>query len=446
LTVLGVLIGVTAIVALIAIGTGVSTSLLADFRTIGFDVLLLVPRAGFTETNSLQSPTESVRGGGEQAVESLSLSPSLPSEFVTTDESEGGEDAPPSGYLAAGAVVSEIPSVAAVGLIETAVRLTQAGKHTGMLRVTALSAGAATGFSGLLGGFVVEQGRLADPSASEREAVLGASTASRTGVSVGEEVTIDGMRFRVVGTLAPSSVNTSGAWLGAREAGRSSVVTTWATQEGMEVFRALANTDNGVFVPYDVSREIWPVEQMSTVVAVRVRPGISMSETVATIKQTLEGTGVQMEPLSTQELADNVQRALGMVRIVLASVAGIALVVGSVGMMNTMYTSVLERTREIGILKAVGAKDRQVLALFLIDSGIMGLLGGLLGLAAGVGISFAGTSIVARMLGVAPFSPVFSPGLVLGALAFSSMLGALAGAWPARHAAKLDPVRALASR
>jgi putative ABC transport system permease protein len=134
-----------------------------------------------------------------------------------------------------------------------------------------------------------------------------------------------------------------------------------------------------------------------------------------------------------------------MVRTVLASIAAIALVVGAVGMMNTMYTSVLERRREIGVLKSIGAKDRQVLGLFLIDSGLMGLIGGLLGLAIGVGLSYIGTSFLAKLMFVTSFSPAFTPGLFLGVVSLSFVLGSLAGAWPAWHAARLDPVKALSA-
>jgi len=140
-----------------------------------------------------------------------------------------------------------------------------------------------------------------------------------------------------------------------------------------------------------------------------------------------------------------VQKTLGMVKIVLTSIAAISLLVGAVGMMNTMYTAVLERTREIGILKSIGAKDRQVLGIFLIDSGLMGLAGGIFGLVIGVGVSFLGTSILGQWMGVTTFLPAFPPWLLVGVVWFSFVLGALAGVWPAWHAARLDPVRALAS-
>ena len=152
-----------------------------------------------------------------------------------------------------------------------------------------------------------------------------------------------------------------------------------------------------------------------------------------------------MTPISTQALADNVQKTLGMVKIVLASIAAISLLVGTVGMMNTMYTAVLERTREIGILKSIGAKDRQILGIFLIDSGLMGLAGGIIGLVTGVAASFVGTALLGKWMAVTTFSPSFPLWLLVGVVWFSFVLGALAGIWPAWHAARLDPVKALAS-
>jgi len=150
-------------------------------------------------------------------------------------------------------------------------------------------------------------------------------------------------------------------------------------------------------------------------------------------------------PISIQEVADEIQGTLGLIETVLASIAAVALIVGGVGLMNTMYTAVLERTREIGILKSVGARDGQVMVLFLIDSGLMGFLGGILGLVLGSVLSFLGTRLLGPSLGVGSFSPVISIGLVLGVLAFSFVLGALSGAWPAWRASRLNPVDALAA-
>ena len=131
----------------------------------------------------------------------------------------------------------------------------------------------------------------------------------------------------------------------------------------------------------------------------------------------------------------------------LAAIAAISLLVGAVGVMNTMYTSVLERTREIGILKAIGAKDGHILSLFLIESGLIGLIGGAIGILCGVALSSGASGFITRALAFGPLGggagAEFSPELIIGTLIFSFVLGALSGVLPARQAAQLRPVEAL---
>ena len=136
----------------------------------------------------------------------------------------------------------------------------------------------------------------------------------------------------------------------------------------------------------------------------------------------------------------------------LGSIASISLIVGSIGIANTMYTSVLERTREIGILKAIGASSKYIMLMFLLESGIIGLIGGLVGLLLGYGLgegflllryysarSFASEFSVTPTLTHMSFSPL----LFVGALLLSFLVGILSGIFPARRAAKLNPVEAL---
>jgi putative ABC transport system permease protein len=109
-----------------------------------------------------------------------------------------------------------------------------------------------------------------------------------------------------------------------------------------------------------------------------------------------------------------------------------------------MYTSVLERTQEIGVMKAIGAKNSDILSLFLIESGTIGLVGGAIGCSLGIGIAKAAELISAQFLDDALIQASITPELVFGALAFSFLIGSISGVLPARQAAQLNPVDALA--
>ena len=122
--------------------------------------------------------------------------------------------------------------------------------------------------------------------------------------------------------------------------------------------------------------------------------------------------------------------------MLLAAIAGISLLVGGIGIMNIMLVSVTERTREIGIRMAVGAKGRDILVQFLVESVILSVFGGLVGTALGL----AGTRLIARVAGF-PF--VFSLEAVLGAVLFSATVGIFFGFYPARQASRLDPIASL---
>jgi putative ABC transport system permease protein len=128
--------------------------------------------------------------------------------------------------------------------------------------------------------------------------------------------------------------------------------------------------------------------------------------------------------------------------VVLVGIAAISLLVGGIGIMNTMYTSVVERTREIGIMKSVGARNSAILIIFLIESGLLGLLGGAIGVLAGLGLSKI-AEVVAFQYGVESLQAYMGAPLIIGALAFAFIIGSLSGTLPARQAAMLSPVDAL---
>ncbi len=140
---------------------------------------------------------------------------------------------------------------------------------------------------------------------------------------------------------------------------------------------------------------------------------------------------------------DTFKTVLSIVTAVLVGIAAISLLVGGIGIMNTMYTSVLERTREIGIMKAIGARNSDVLTIFLVEAGLLGTLGGAIGILLGVGLSFLVQVIATISLGTSLIQASFPWYLILGSLLFSFGVGAAAGTFPAMQASKLPPVEAL---
>ena len=132
------------------------------------------------------------------------------------------------------------------------------------------------------------------------------------------------------------------------------------------------------------------------------------------------------------------------ITIFLGSIAAISLLVGAVGIANTMFMSVMERTRQIGLLKALGATDNEVMKLFLIESGLFGVVGGVIGITVGILISVLISAIGSQMIGPGgDMTTVIPPSLIIFALAFSIITGVLSGVMPARNAAKMNPVDAL---
>ena len=146
---------------------------------------------------------------------------------------------------------------------------------------------------------------------------------------------------------------------------------------------------------------------------------------------------------SFDDIMATVNQVINLITVFVAFVASVSLLVGGIGVMNIMLVSVTERTREIGIRKALGAKTGSITVQFLAESAFITLIGGLIGILLGV----AGAWIIAGIIGmIVPnmhFAPALSIGTVLLASAFSSVVGILFGVYPARKAAKLSPIEAL---
>jgi putative ABC transport system permease protein len=207
--------------------------------------------------------------------------------------------------------------------------------------------------------------------------------------------------------------------------------------------------DDGIFINEDALRAIANVPERYSMIVAQLESEDDIplaTEAIAKNLRSSRGVKERQEDFVIQTPSDFIasfNAVIGGVTYVLVGIAGISLIVGGIGIMNTMYTAVLERTREIGIMKAVGARNRDVLTIFLFESGLLGLVGGLIGVLSGVLMSqfvvFAGSAA----LGPGIITAQFSPQLIGGALLFSFLVGALAGTLPAYEASKLPPVEAL---
>ena len=148
------------------------------------------------------------------------------------------------------------------------------------------------------------------------------------------------------------------------------------------------------------------------------------------------GTNDDFNISDQAQLLDTFSSVTGLLTLLLGGIASISLVVGGIGIMNIMLVSVRERTREIGIRKAIGARGSDILLQFLVEALVLSLLGGLIGIAVGV----AASALIGTIAG---WGFQFSPLTVVVAVGFSLAVGVVFGVWPARQAARLDPITAL---
>jgi putative ABC transport system permease protein len=140
-----------------------------------------------------------------------------------------------------------------------------------------------------------------------------------------------------------------------------------------------------------------------------------------------------------------VNTILNIINLIVVGIAAISLFVGATGIANTMYTSVIERTKEIGVMKAIGAQNKDVLMIFLIESGLLGLVGGTVGAIIGLGAAIGVSNIANSALGSNIFKISINYTLLFGAIAFSFVVGIISGVLPALQASKLNVVDALRS-
>jgi len=367
LTIIGILIGVMAVVALISLGQSMQRAVNKQFEEFGYNLITIMPGG--------------LRGGYRGP-------------YSATFEMDTQQVASVEGIEAVGAMLYKSSYV-------------KTGEVEGFLPVVGISPGISSVFSQ----FKLQQGR--GLTEDDRFAViLGQNVPKDLGVKVGEEMQIEDQAFQVIGLL---------------EAGGG------------------GENDNAIFVPLKTLWEILGDQGKISMVWVKVSSGYDVEQVAERLKaQLLEARGKKDFSVRTvEQLQKMIGQAIGILQAFLGGIAGISLLVGGIGVMNTMYTAVLERTREIGVLKAVGAKESHIMWLFLIESGFMGLVGGAIGTLFGVGMDILAVVITKRFVEADVLEFGVSAGLIIGALVFSFVVGALSGLLPARSAAKLKPVEAL---
>jgi len=249
-----------------------------------------------------------------------------------------------------------------------------------------------------------------------RVAVLGATTAADLGLGasdVGTEITVGGLPFRVIGILQP---------------------------KGGTGFQ---NPDDQVLVPIGVVQDHWVAGTTVRTIGVSVADPAQMTAASTAItallreRHDLAATATaDFNVFNQTQLLDAASSISATLTLLLGGIASISLIVGGIGIMNIMLVSVRERTREIGVRKAVGARGRDILAQFLVEALTLSLLGGLIGIVVGLAVS-------AGIGQLAGWGFQFNPTTIVAAVLFSLAVGVVFGVWPARQAARLDPITAL---
>ena len=371
LTTLGVLIGVMAVVLLVAIGQGARDEVAGAIEGLGSNLVFALPGDG--DFGAAPARSRFSVDDVEEAEQALG-----PPGDRVAGYAVGGESVQASGERTNVSVLAVTPSYLSVVTREVA-------------RGQPLTA--------------------SDDLVGRRVALLGAGTADELFPDVdpvGREVTIAGIRYRVAGVLER---------VGSQPFGPS--------------------PDRQVLVPLRTGQRMFGTDRIDAIF-VRAESPASIDADAATLERVLGERldAAEFTVLTQDDLLGVAGDILQILTLVLAAIAGISLLVGGVGVSNIMLVSVSERTREIGLRKALGARTRDITRQFLLEAVVLTGLGGLIGLGLGV--------LLARV--VAALGPI--PATVTGwsvalALGVSVAVGIFFGVWPARRAGRLDPVEAL---
>jgi putative ABC transport system permease protein len=371
LTMLGVVIGVAAVVLIVAIGTGTKQAIEQQVEGLGSNIIVVMPNRG-----TLGSPVRT-------------------SQLTLADVDLLGRVAGDNRRVAV-----SVASAEEVGVGERKTFVSISGVNENVPNVFKLP---------LARGEYISS---ADVESQRRVAVLGHTVVHRVfgdADPLGRQVTIAGVRFRVVGVFAK-------------------IGTTFGIDR-----------DTEVHIPVTTAQQLFGVDNIDGLAVKAQR-----AEDVGPLQHQLVGAlqdkynGARFSSVTQTQILGTIGRVIGLLTLVLAAIAGISLVVGGVGVSNIMLVSVRERTNEIGLRKALGARHRAILLQFLSEAVLLCVVGGVIGIAIGVGMSLLVSAMSPLPVVISWWSPVL-------AFAVSAGVGIFFGVAPARRAARLEPVVALRS-
>lgn len=380
LTTIGIVIGVFLIVSLLSLSQGLKNAVLQQLSMVGKDLIIIMPG----DINDFTA----IMGGNKLSEEDLKT-------------------------------ITQTPGVIKVVSIDyTSVTMRYQNEKKNVLFYGVDWRNGLDVFRNDVG-WSINQGRW--PAPGKSEIVVGSIVAKETfpSLKIGTEASIKGRKFLIVGIL--NSV-------------------------GSKQDDSMVGVDLNIFK--DVTGETKGAKQAMAKISPDYSPDLVAEKIKANLNENRKRQIGQKENdssytvLTSDKIISIVGNIIGLIQAVIIGFASIAIVVGGIGIMNTMYTSVSERTKEIGIMKAIGAKKRTIVTIFLIESGIFGMLGGIGGTL--LGLIFAKS--IEMYLQVHPLFYLradASPGLILFSLAFSFLVGCISGYFPSKAAAKLKPVDAL---
>jgi putative ABC transport system permease protein len=384
LTILGIVIGVGAVIAMLAVGQGAQNTITGSISGIGTNLLFVFP-GNFAEEVRNPKP-------------------------LTLRDAEAVNDP-----FAAPSVVAVAP------LIQGDVMVSFGGEQTNtqVAGVTPIYQ-QVRNYEVTEGTFIEEQHTLGRASV----AMLGVDVADRLfgrreGL-VGETVRIEGQPFRVLGILAPKG----GGSFGSED---DIILVPFSTAQARLIRRSNRERIDMLLVQViDAESVNQATQEISDILRSRHRTSLGVDDFTV---------------FSQEDFVNTARTITGVLTIFLGGIAAISLLVGGIGIMNIMLVSVTERTREIGLRKALGARKRDILIQFLTESSLLSLLGGLIGILLGWLIALIVGQVAAA--NDTPFNPVVGVDAILLATIFSTAVGLFFGLYPANRAANLEPVEAL---